>query len=186
MINKNEEITGHIVKYASETVGLYALFLIGFLVPFTIGHPQELVGIIVNATLVLSAIEFGFGKKMLPLLFAPSLGVLARGLIFGPFTPFLLIILPFIWASNAILVFGISNLFKEKEKNYGIALGVSALAKSGFLFGTAFIFVSAAILPPMFLTAMGIIQLFTALVGGAVAFGIYKTGVVKRLKLSYI
>lgn len=186
MIHKNEEAVGYLVRYLNETVGLYALFLVGFLVPFTMGHPQELVGVLVNATLVLSAIEFGLKKKTLPLLFAPSLGVLARGLIFGPLTPFLLIMLPFIWISNAILVYGVSKIFKEKEKNYGIALGVSAAAKSGFLFGVSFVLVSAAILPPMFLTAMGIIQLYTALVGGALAFGIYKAGVVKRLKLHYI
>ena len=186
MIHKNEEISGHIVKYANDTAYLYAFFFIGFLVPFMMGHPQELVGVIVNATLVLSAIEFGFNKKTVPLLFAPSLGVLARGLIFGPLTPFLLIMLPFIWISNAIIVFGISKIFKEKDTNYGIALGISALAKSGFLFGTASILVSAAVLPAMFLTAMGIIQLYKALVGGAVAFGIHKAGVVNRLKLHYI
>jgi hypothetical protein len=135
------------------------------------------VGTVVNATLVLAALKFDSRKELLPLLFAPSLGVLARGLIFGPMTPFLLIMLPFIWVGNAILVWGISEIHKKKEKNYGIALGVSSIAKTIFLFSVAFILVSLAILPSPFLAAMGILQLQTAIMGGLLAFGLHKAGV---------
>jgi hypothetical protein len=177
MIDKNISAGKYIFEHLNSMVYFYVYFFVGFLVPFTLGHPQLLVGTLVNATLVLAALKFDSNKKILPLLFAPSLGVLARGLIFGPMTPFLVIMLPFIWTSNAILVYLMKNLHKDKEKNYGISLGISALAKSGFLFSVAFILVSVSVLPAVFLTAMGIVQLTTALSGGILAFALYKTGI---------
>jgi hypothetical protein len=180
MAEKNLNADTYVAWYAHEAIRAYAYFFVGFLVPFSLGHPQILVGTVVNATLVLAAIQFGF-KQNLPLLFAPSLGVLARGLIFGPFTPFLVIMLPFIWAGNAILVWIVAELYKNKKANYGITLGSAAVAKSGFLFSTAFVLVSLSILPPLFLATMGLDQLLTALAGGAVAFGIHKSGVLKSV-----
>ena len=177
MITKNEAVGKYVTKYAHETVRLYAYLLVGFLVPFTIGHPQELVGVIVNATLILGALELRSLRQITPILFAPSIGVLARGLIFGPFTPLLVIMLPFIWIGNALLVWGIHEFNKKREINYGITLGAFSLAKSGFLFSAAFILVSLAILPPPFLTAMGITQLITAVAGGILAFGLHKSGI---------
>lgn len=179
MMEKNVMARGYAVEYAHQTVRLYLYLLVGFLVPFTIGHPQEIVGVVVNATLVLGALEFVSYRQILPLLFAPSLGVLARGLIFGPFTPFLAIMLPFIWIGNAILVFGVKELYKKREVDYLITLGAAALAKSGFLFSMAFALVSLSIVPALFLTSMGIIQLLTALAGGALAFGLRRSGVLR-------
>lgn len=178
-MEKNISVGEYAAWYARPVVHMYLYFFVGFLVPFSLGHPQQLVGTVVNAVLVLSAIELGL-RKTVPLLFAPSLGVLARGVIFGPFTPFLVIMLPFIWMGNAILVLIVSKLYKEGKKNYWITLGSAALAKSGFLFSTAFVLVSFSILPALFLATMGIDQLATALAGGAVAFGLYKSGITSR------
>ena len=183
MINKSDTVGGYVVGYAHETVRLYAYLLVGFLVPFTLGHPQELVGIVVNATLILGALELSSYRQITPLLFAPSIGVLARGLIFGPFTPFLAIMLPFIWIGNALLVWGIHEFNKKREINYGITLGAFSVAKSGFLFSIAFLFVSLAILPPPFLAAMGMTQLITAVAGGMLAFGLHKSGITRLARV---
>ncbi len=181
MISKDENLGEHLTAALRGSVNLYSYLLVGFLVPFTIGHPQLLVGALVNATLVLGAVELGSARKIVPLLFAPSLGVLARGLIFGPFTPFLAVMLPFIWLGNAILVFGVREFYRKRKVNYGITLGVFSAAKAGFLFSVAFVLVSATILPPVFLAAMGSIQLITALVGGIAAFGLHKSGITRLL-----
>ena len=149
------------------------------LMPFTIGHPQLLVGVVVNTMLVLTALEIKSYKAVLPLLFAPSIGVLARGLIFGPYTPFLAIMAPFIWAGNAVLVVMIRGLYQNRKTNYAITLGAASLAKAGFLFSVAFIFVSLSILPAMFLETMGVFQLATALAGGIIAYGLHKSGVTR-------
>lgn len=174
MIEKDVYVGKYVSEYAHEVARFYVYFLVGFLVPFTLGHPQLLVGAVVNATLVLTALEINSLRRLLPLLFAPSLGVLARGLIFGPFTPFLAIMLPFIWVGNAILVLGIRKLHKERGKNYWISLGASSVAKSGFLFSAAFALVSLSVLPEMFLTTMGAVQLLTAVSGGIAAFALHK------------
>jgi hypothetical protein len=166
-------------EYAHSTVKVYLYFLVGFLMPFTIGHPQLLVGVVVNTMLVLTALEIKSYKAVIPLLFAPSIGVLARGLIFGPYTPFLAIMAPFIWAGNALLVVMIRELYQNRKANYAITLGAASLAKASFLFSIAFAFVSLSILPAMFLETMGAFQLATALAGGIIAFGLHKSGVTR-------
>ncbi len=178
-VERDIEVERYTGVFAHETIKLYLYFFVGFLVPFSLGHPQYLVGTVVNATLILAAIEMGLSRKTLPLLFAPSLGVLARGIIFGPLTPFLLIMLPFIWIGNALLVFVISQLYQNKKKNYGIALGTAAGVKTGFLFSAAFALVSFSILPPLFLATMGLDQLLTAVAGGLLAIGLHKAGITK-------
>jgi hypothetical protein len=174
MIGKNATIGEYAARYAHEGLSFYLYFFVGFLVPFTIGHPQLLVGSVVNATLVLAALELRSFKHIGPLILAPGLGVLSRGLVFGPFTPYLAIMLPFIWVGNAILVFGIRTLYINIKFNYVVSLAVSALAKSGFLFFVAFALVSFSLLPSLFLTTMGAIQLVTALLGGLLGFGLHK------------
>jgi hypothetical protein len=181
MININENLEKCLLGYSHEVAHFYAYFVIGFLVPFMVGHPQLLVGIMVNAVLILGALEMRSPRYMLPLLFAPSLGVLARGLIFGPMTPFLAIMIPFIWVANALLVYGIRETYKKRDVNYGISLAVSSVVKSLFLFSTAFVLVSMAILPEMFLVTMGTTQLLTAVGGGMLAFGVHKSGATRVL-----
>ena len=75
-------------------LAIYALAC--FAVPFLLGHPQWLVGSIVNAVLVLAALNL---KKtaILPIILLPSLAVLAQGLIFGSFTFLLIYLIPAVW-----------------------------------------------------------------------------------------
>jgi hypothetical protein len=178
-MEKNVDVFEDVAWYARQTVHAYLYFFVGFLVPFMLGHPQLLVGVIVNMVLVLMALEMSSYKQIVPLLFAPSLGVLARGMIFGPYTPFLAIMAPFIWAGNAMLVFLVREFYRNRKANYGIALGVGSAVKTGFLFSAAFALVSLSVLPPLFLETMGVFQLATALAGGAIAFGVYKGGISK-------
>jgi len=151
------------------------LSMVGFFLPFVLGHPQILVGIIVNAMLIVGA-TYLKGHKILPLILLPSLGVLTAGVIFGTYTVFLLYLIPFIWLGNAIYVYvyKYANATKHKLKNNFLGIGIASILKAGFLFGVTFILVSLAIVPPMFLTAMGVLQLVTALIGGVVAVGIVK------------
>ncbi|MBU0627442.1 hypothetical protein KKG31_04880 [Patescibacteria group bacterium] len=71
--------------------------------------------------LVLSALNL---KKyaILPIILLPSLAVLARGLIFGPFTIFLLYMIPAIWLGNFLLVWGIKYFHLTKNWNRWLAL----------------------------------------------------------------
>jgi len=145
-----------------------------FFLPLFIGHPQVFVGIIVNTMLIASALNIK-GYKLLPVIIAPSLGALSRGILFGPFTIYLIYMIPFIWIGNTILVFSFKFLKLKLKKNYWLTLVIGSILKSGFLFLTAFILYSLSIIPVIFLTAMGIMQLITAVSGGVAAYGFQYT-----------
>ncbi len=180
-MGKNAYVSGlgYLHELSHESVRFYLYFLVGFLVPFSIGHPQVIVGSVVNMMLIGGALETKSPRYMIPLIISPSLGVLSRGVIFGPLTPFLLMMVPFIWAGNAILVYLMHNL---RGVNYWFSLLVSAVSKTGFLFLSAYCLVSMGVLPAPFLNAMGMTQLLTALVGGIGVFILYKSGVVGVLE----
>jgi hypothetical protein len=154
-----------------------AISVASFFTPFLLGHPQWLVGTIVNAGLFISAI-FLPKKYFLPAAVFPSLGVLARGLVFGPFTWFLVYLLPFIWLGNFILLSTFYFLIRANKK---ILLGVvlASISKFLFLFFVANLYFKFHIVPAVFLQAMGLNQLATALAGGLISFLVWK---IYRLK----
>jgi len=164
------------LKNIEENIQMVLLSMIGFFVPFVLGHPQILVGIIVNAMLILGA-TYMRGHKLLPLILMPSIGVMTAGILFGNYTVFLLYLIPLIWLGNAVYVYAYKyfNMTTHGIKNNLIGLGVASVAKTVLLFGVTFLLVSFAILPSMFLSAMGMLQIVTALIGGIVAIGIIKT-----------
>jgi len=163
------------IKNIEENIQTVLLSAIGFFLPFVLGHPQILVGIIVNAMLIVGA-TYLRGHKLLPLIILPTFGVLTAGVIFGTYTHFLLYLIPFIWIGNAIYVYVYKhfNMNQNRLKNNVLGIGIASILKAGFLFGIAYVLVHFAIIPPVFLTAMGVLQLTTALIGGVVAVGIVK------------
>ena len=143
------------------------LALLSFVVPFSLGHPQLLVGTLVNATLFASVILLQ-RKLFLPIIILPSIGVVSRGLIFGPFTPFLIYFLPFIWLGNLSLVL----VFKKSFPFFGYLLSaiLASFVKLLILFSFANLFFRFNLVPRLFLSAMGINQLITACLGGLFSF----------------
>lgn len=167
-LNKQEYNFG----FLQENIEMIVYSFVCFFVPFFIGYPQWIVGIVVNAALVLAALNLR-SYKLLPVIMLPSLAVLSRGLIFGPFTIFLVYMIPFIWIGNFILVLTIKQLALNKKINRFVSLGIGAVAKALFLFTAAFIMAKIGFLPAVFLTAMGIMQLYTAIAGGLLALGVH-------------
>lgn len=153
-----------------ENIELFVYSLAAFAIPLLFPHPQLLTGTLVNAFLVMAALHFR-GWKVLPLVMLPSMAAVLNGVLFGPFTVFLLYMMPFIWLGNFALVYLFKMMFVANKTSYFLALGVSSLAKAGLLFGVALLLVNADILPALFLSAMGLVQLGTAITGGIVAFG---------------
>ena len=158
-----------------------ALYTIAtFFIPLMIGHPQIIVGVLVNASLITAALNVR-GYKLLPIIIAPSLGALSRCILFGPFTIFLVYMIPFIWIGNSILVFLFKLLNMNNKVSYWPTLLIGAFTKALFLFGIAYLLVNLKILPPLFLTTMGVFQFYTAVLGGIIAFLLHFTK--KRLSL---
>jgi len=157
----------HLQEYAE--MAIYAT--IAFSLPFLLGHEQLLVGAAVNCALVLAALNLK-GARLLPVIILPSIGAYLAGLVFGVASTALLYMLPFIWAGNALLVISIKYFVLNKKTNRIAALCIGATAKAAFLFLAAFALLSFGMVPVVFLTAMGVFQLATALVGGAAALAI--------------
>ena len=149
----------------------YSLLALSFFIPLFISGPQLLTGVVVNMFLFLITMR-SYSTKSLLMIALPSVGALLNGLIFGTFTPYLLYFLPFIWMSNYVLVQ--SFRFISLKKPFLMSLIGSSVMKSLFLFVIAYIFTSTKIVPQIFLQAMGIFQLITALLGGGIAFGVNK------------
>lgn len=158
------------VGVIEENMQMIFYSLLAFFLPYFLGHPQWLVGIIVNAYLILGA-TYLKGYKLLPVIVLPSIGVLTAGLIFGSYTVFLLYLIPFIWIGNAVYAYSYKHLQFVKMNKIFSVISASVL-KSTFLFLSALLLVSLEVIPAMFLTAMGILQLVTALAGGVIAVGI--------------
>ena len=151
-----------------QILEMAALGLLGFMLPFALGTPQIIIGILVNALIIRSALSLP-SYKTLPVLFTPSIGAIAQGALFGPFNVFLILMMPFIWSGNLILLYS----FKAKIKhgyNYLLTLVAGSAAKAGFLFVAAYILYSASIIPAVFLTTMGIMQFTTAVLGGVAVY----------------
>ena len=146
------------------------LSVLSFFIPFSLGQPQWLVGTIVNACLFSAAI-FLPRKFILSLVILPSLGILCRGIIFGPLTMFLVYFLPFIWLANLVLILIFKRL--SPRLNYLSSVFLAALAKFLFLFIVANIYFEFSVAPKIFLQLMGISQFFTALAGGIIAWIIF-------------
>ena len=152
--------------FLQENIEMVVYSIVCFFVPFLMGHPQLVVGVIVNAALVMAGLNLR-SYKLLPVIILPSLGVLSRGIIFGPFTIFLVYMIPFIWIGNSILVLA----FKYFNLNKWLTLGIGAAMKTAFLFLAAFVLVKIGVLPALFLTTMGLFQFYTAVAGGVLALG---------------
>lgn len=159
---KQEYPLSDLQEYAE--MAIYAA--VAFALPFLLGGQQLLVGSVVNCVLVLAALNIR-GKKLLPVILLPSVGAYLAGMIFGVASSALLIMIPFIWVGNSILVFSMKKFTLSMKKNRILSLGIGAVAKSGFLFLAAFVLFSLGFVPAVFLTAMGIVQLVTASIGGA-------------------
>lgn len=122
---------------------------VAVVVPFVTSN-QIITGTIVNFLL------FAVPRKYVwPVVVLPSLAVMARGVIFGPFTPFLFYFIPFIWLSNLVLA---------ANKNKGFV--VAAILKTAVLYLAARMYFEFKIVPEVFVTSMGVLQLVTAIFGG--------------------
>ena len=139
--------------------------------PLFIKSPQLLVGSIVNFVLFFSANRFGF-KKTLPSILLPSLMAYSSNVLFKGATPFILYFIPIIFLGNSIYV-----LLNTYIDNKFLSVFLSSISKSLLLYVSAVVLVNEIGLPSIFLTSMGVMQLFTGLIGGYIGLLMYKRSV---------
>ena len=147
-----------------EWVQITLLTVLAISAPLFIRSPQLIVGSIVNFALFLSAKKFGF-RKSLAVILLPSMVVYSVNILFGGATYLLLYFLPIIFVGNAIYV--LLNRYLE----WGVFNVIVASFCKGFvLLVFAYVFVKDVGLPVFFLNSMGVIQLFTGVIGGGVGY----------------
>ena len=132
-------------------------------------HSQWITGPMVNAILLISAVLIGPMEAVFLGLF-PSTVALSAGLLPLPLAP----MVPFIMIGNAILVAIFYYIYK---KNIFAAIGISALLKFAFLHFSVVLIMSKLLtsqLTASLAVMMSWPQLFTALIGGAVAYGVLR------------
>ena len=132
-------------------------------------HNQPITGPIVNATLFAAAALLGTELAIMVGLI-PSLIALSVGLLPAVLAP----MVPFIMVGNALMIWSFSLL---KKKNYWTGMIVSSLLKFIFLWGTSTIVINLLLkkeIASTVATMMSWPQLWTAVVGGMIAFLVLK------------
>ena len=174
MFNNHETTTFSLALTGidAKKLALLALPLTAFLIPLVFAGPQIVIGSLINCYLFLST-QLYPKKQWLVLAALPSIAALSHGYLFGPATPFLIYFLPFIWLGNLVLMWS----FDKWQKTVTVpgSMFMAALLKSALLFVIANIYVKLALVPAIFLTAMGVFQLATAMIGGAFAYLVLTT-----------
>ena len=143
------------------------IYSAAFLIPALFSAPQWVTGTVVNALLFLAAARLP-EKDLIPVSVLPSLGAVTHGVLFGPQTIFLYYFLPFIWIGNYTLIKIFCSLNKT---SLPLSITLSSIGKYIVLSAASFIYVRFGIAPPLFATAMGMLQLITAIAGGVFFYG---------------
>jgi len=146
----------------------FTLYTLAFTIPLFFSSPQLITGTLINCLLFLTADRLS-KKEIIPVIVLPSLGAIAHGVLFCPQTVFLYYFLPFIWIGNYMLI-AVFSVFNKQP--YGIRIGLAAVAKYLILQLFAQLYFRNGIVPVIFVSSMGYIQLITALVGGILAYGV--------------
>jgi len=159
------------VNFIAQFAGLasVAMFL-----PYVL-HTQWITGPIVNAVLILILLKFGF-RSAIAIAVVPSLMALSGGLLPVVLAP----VVPFIMLSNMILILCVDwayNNFKDKAKGYWFGVILGASLKFLFLFLSVNVISGLLIKQELAIKVAQMMswpQLYTALLGGVIAWGVWK------------
>ena len=148
---------------------LFAAFLAILIIVPAFVHVQWVTGPMVNAVLLLALVLIGPMEAVL-LGLMPSTVALSAGLLPLPLAP----MVPFIMLGNAIFIAVFYYLY---QKNFFLGLGVAAFLKFAFLHQTV-VWLMSRFLEENFVAKLAVMmswpQLFTAVIGGMIAYGILR------------
>lgn len=193
---ENEGIINKKVKDFSKGIDIMQtilIFLIALLVPTFLGgilskifgstsvistNSQLIVGTIVNAALVVSAINLKGWAKILGVVTMPSISTILSGYVFGTASVYMVYMIPAIWIGNFELIYSYKFLMLGKNKHYFLAGIVGIIVKVAIIFALFNLINLFGVFPEKLVenlrNAMGMTQLITATLGVIAAFVIYK------------
>jgi len=150
-------------------------------------NSQLIVGSVVNAALIVAAVNVKGWKKIIGIVTMPSISTILSGYVFKSASVFMVYMIPAIWLGNFALIYAYKFIMLGKNKNYFLAGLTGIVAKVAVIFGCFQILNVFKVFPPKIATnlqtAMGLTQLITASIGMIIAFIIY--GIEKK-KLSKV
>ena len=148
-------------------------------------NSQIIVGSIVNAALVLAAINIKGWKKIIGIITMPSISTILSGYVFQAASVYMVYMIPAIWIGNFVLIYAFKFIMLEKNKNYFVAGIVGIIAKVLVIFGWFELLNLFSVFPSQLVnnlqTAMGLTQLITATIGTLIVFTVYQ---VEKKKLA--
>lgn len=192
-----EKVINKRVRDFSKTTDIIqtvAIFLVAFLVPTFLGqaikaifgatsivtsNSQIIVGSIVNAALIMTAINLKGWWKILGVVTMPSISTILSGVVFpAPASKYMLFMIPAIWVGNFALVYAYKLLMLSKNKNYYLAGIAGIVVKVAVIFGYFMLLNKGFNVFPdkiaaNLIKAMGMTQLITASIGCVVSSIIY-------------
>lgn len=193
---ENEGIINKRVKDFSKGIDIMQtilIFLIALLVPTFLGgilskifgstsvistNSQLIVGTIVNAALVVSAINLKGWAKILGVVTMPNISTILSGYVFGTASVYMVYMIPAIWIGNFALIYSYKFLMLGKNKHYFLAGIVGIIVKVAIIFALFNLINLFGVFPEKLVenlrNAMGMTQLITATLGVIAAFVIYK------------
>lgn len=147
-------------------------------------NSQLIVGTVVNTVLIISALNLKGWNKNAFIITMPSISTILSGYIFKSASVYMVWMIPAIWLGNFALIFAFKYIMLTKEKNYLIAAILGIVCKIAIIFGLFTILNAFNIFPEKLVSnlqkAMSLTQLFTAIFGSIIAFGIYKGSYIKN------
>jgi hypothetical protein len=159
------------IKAETQVISKNIIIGLAFLIPLLISGPQLLTGSLVNCFLILSS-RFTDKKSHYMIAVLPSIAAVLNGLVFGKFTPFLVYFLPFIWLGNFVLIKSI--IYFKNNLSMSLSILISLIFKTFILYFSALVYFKLSLIPEIFLTAMGVLQLITGIIGEILFVGINK------------
>ena len=148
-------------------------------------NSQIIVGSIVNAALVLAAINIKGWKKIIGIVTIPSISTILSGYVFQAASVYMVYMIPAIWIGNFVLIYAFKFFMLGKKQNYFVAGIVGIIAKVLVIFGWFELLNLFSVFPSQLVnnlqTAMGLTQLITATIGTLIVFIIYQ---VEKKKLA--
>lgn len=169
MNSKSENVNVQTLSIPKEKILFLGLFLALVAIPPLFLHTQWFTGPLVNAVLLLCFLFVGRSEAIF-LGLVPSTIALSTGILPAPLAP----MVPFIMVSNALYVLTFSLLYK---KNFLFAVGVASVLKFLFLVTVSTFLLKNLLADGLFqkvVMMMSWPQLITALIGGVIAYGIFR------------
>lgn len=147
---------------------------------FLATNSQYIVGTIVNTCLIIAGINAKGLKKILSIVFLPSISALLSGYVLHISAIYTVYMIPFIWIGNFLLLILYKYLFAYKNKNYLLTSISAILAKCSIIFAGYNVLLYANIIPQgskiaqVLFTSMSLNQVITAILGSIVSFILIK------------